>query len=289
MRRVAFIALGTLCGAAAFGQGLLDCIEPDVLRALLLQEFGERPLVFAATVPPELSMVRMPAQFTFIGSRELGPAQPDATATQVTAAWRSSLPQDATRTATVNALAASGWHVEQTSAGARVFTSASVPDAQTACREGRRLTFILGRMEGATYVLITPSRAGNLVASCGQASALPRINTGVEPYLPHLELPADPATGEAARMQGGGQGSSSGTVNARAEFISKVSAGNAAGHFAKQLAGQGWTNDAAWSGATTAGSSWSRREAGGLIHGMLSVFALSDNVLRAELRISRLQ
>lgn len=289
MRRAAFCMMVTLSGAAAFGQqGLLDCIEPDVLRGLVLQGQGEPPPVITAAMPRELSAVKMPAQFTWIGSAEraLGRMDASTTASQVTAAWRSSLPYEAARTAAAAALAASGWELRTSGMATYVFRSASLQVTQSACRDGQEVGVTSTSMEGVTYVLLRLQR-DNFGSSCSQPMR-PGVITGLEPYLPRLEMPIDPATGQAARMHGSSQGSRSGMVDARAELTIRDSAGNAARHFAKQLTEQGWSSDAAWSGTTTAGSSWSRREGGELIHGMLSVITVSDGNLRAELRITRL-
>src|SRR5688572_3004173 len=115
MRRAAFLMIATLSGVAAFGQGLLDCIDPDLMRTLLFQGQGERPPVITGAVPAEIGAARMPGQFSWIGSaeRSLGPVDATTNASSVTAAWRSSLGLDATRAATATALTGSGWEVRQ--------------------------------------------------------------------------------------------------------------------------------------------------------------------------------
>jgi hypothetical protein len=289
MRRAACFVTVTLCGAVAFGQGLLDCIEPDVLRALVLQGQGEPPPVITAAMPRELSAVRMPAEFTWIGSAERALARLDASATtsQVTAAWRSSLAPDAARTAAASALAAEGWALQDSGMATAVFRSA-LPAMQSACRNGQQAGITASTMEGATYVLLTLQRGNDDASACSQVRPTQRLITGVEAYLPRLDMPIDPATGQVARSNRTDQGSRSGMVDARVEFASRDSSGNVARHFAKQLAEQGWSSDAAWNGATTAGSSWSRRDGDVLIHGMLQLITVADGKWRAELRITRL-
>jgi hypothetical protein len=290
MRRVACFTMATLATVAAFGQGLLDCLEPDVLRALLLENQGQRAPVITGAVPPEISALRMPGTYTWIGSAERITGRVDATtnASQVTSAWRSRLAPEVARAGAAAALAASGWEVfPQLGAGMSVF---SVPIAQTACRDGKPVNVNASAMDGVTYVLITLQRGNNTNTVCNQASRPPMTTgTGLDPHLPRLEIPVDPSTGVAARMQRADTAISGGAVNARAVFTAGDSAGNIARHFAKQMVEQGWSSDANWSGASTAGSSWSKRpDAGSLVQGTLSVTALDDRQVVVALRVSKL-
>jgi len=279
-----------LCGAAAFGQGLLDCIEPDVLRALLLQSQGERPLVITAAVPRELAALKMPGQFIWIGSAERITGRLDANTniSSVAAAWRSALGSDAARAVATSALVASGWEIRQPPTGLSVFSTAAAFPPQL-CRDGRSIYVNAGTMEGVTYLLLTIPR-GNPDDNCSQpAPTIPVVSSTFVPYLPQLALPVDPSTGTTA--QSGSSSANFGTsVSARTEFTLSDSVANVGRHFAKQMAEQGWSSDAIWSGASTAGSSWSRPvEGGARILGMLSVTVFDARQFVAELRITRLQ
>jgi len=293
MRRVAFVTMAALCAAAAFGQGLLDCMDPDVLRTLLMQGQGQQLPVITVAVPAELSALKMPREFAWIGSAERITGKVDATtsASQVTAAWRTSLAPDAAQAATATALTASGWEVwPRSGAGLDVFRTPAMQTWQDACRDGKPVNFTAGAMDGVTYVRFTIQRNSNYNSACSQRAMSARAYaTGLEKYMPHLEMPVDPATGMAARSRGNGTSSADGVVTAEAEFALKDSVGNVAGNFAKQMTGQGWTPDANWSGATTAGSSWSKRDAGALIQSTLSVTAVDDQQFTAALRVIKLQ
>jgi hypothetical protein len=293
MRRAAIFIIATLSGVTAFSQSLLDCIEPDVLRVLLLQGQGDRMPVISAAVPAEISTLRMPREFTWIGSAERALGRMDATTnlTQVTAAYRSSLAPDAARAATASALTASGWEVRPPlGLGSGVFSSADMVISQQACRDGKSVSFNANAMDGITYVLVTIQRGNSANTICTQPSAFAMIsNNAFAPYLPRLKLPSDPATGAAARSQGSGSSSSGGVLTARVEFSVKDSIGNVGRNFARQMTEQGWTSDANWAGASTAGSSWSRREAGALIQATLQVTAVDDRQFAATLRIQKLQ
>jgi hypothetical protein len=269
------------------GQGLLDCIEPGVLHALLLP--GPQAPTLTAAMPQELASLKMPREFTWIGSAERAAIRMNATipASQVTAAWRSSLAPDATRAATIAALTASGWQVRQQLGGVAMAAFASpgsMSIGQSACREGSAVNFTASSMDGVTYLLFTIQRGGVLNTTCSQPErSIPA--TGFEKFVPHLEMPIDPATGAPARQQGSSAGSSNGGVTAETDFFVKDTAARVASQFARQMAGQGWTSDASWSGATTAGSTWSRRDGTALVVATLMVMAVDDQRMSARLRI----
>jgi hypothetical protein len=293
MRRAAFFTVATLFGVTALGQGLLDCVEPDVLRALLLQAQGERAPVITGAVPPELAALRMPREFTWIGSAERTVGRADATTniSQVTAAYRSSLAPDAARTATITALTASGWEVRPAMGmGTSVFTSSAAPVTQPACREGKPVNVTVNAMNGVTYVLFAVQR-GNNNSICNQPVRPEMMMAGsaIARHMPRLDMPADPATGAAARMQSlGSSGMGDSAINVRLEFSVKDSAGNLARQFATQMAQQGWASDANWTGATTAGSSWSKRADGAVIQSTLMVTAVDEQQFIASFRAMRL-
>lgn len=294
MRRVALFAMAALSGLSAFGQGLLDCVEPDVLRALLPQGQGQGMPVITGEVPQELAALKMPGAFSWIGSAEriVGRVNATTNASQVSAAWRSSLAPEAARVAAGAALTSSGWQVHPPR-GISVFTSAASPFSQTACRDSKAVNFNASAMDGVTYVLVTLRRGDTSGdAICNQPASRPfSTGTGMEPHLPQLDLPVDPATGVAAllRRADSGGSSNSGTHLAQAEFTIRDSAGNIARHLARQMAEQGWISDADWSGASTAGSSWSKAlGAGAVVQGTLSVTAFDERQFVAVLRLSRL-
>lgn len=86
-----------------------------------------------------------------------------------------------------------------------------------------------------------------------------------------------------------GMSTSGSAVSARTEIITTESAASVARHFATQMAEQGWTSDANWNGAATAGSSWSRRgQDGNLVQATLMVMAAGEGRIRATLRLGKL-
>src|SRR5690606_22393000 len=112
---------------------------------------GQGPPVITGEVPQELVALKMPGAFTWIGSAEriVGRVNATTSLSQVSAAWRSSLEPEAARAAAAAALTASGWEV-QPPQGMRVFTSASMPVTQAACRDGRPVNLRANAMDGVT-------------------------------------------------------------------------------------------------------------------------------------------
>jgi hypothetical protein len=283
MRRLGLFTTGVLFGVAAFGQDLLECVDPDVLRGLVFT--GNSPVISTA-VPAEMSGVGVPSQFGWIGSaqRNLGQVMGSQT-TSVTAAYGTTLSVDAARDLAVKTLESEGWNIVPAPAmGGGVFTSASFSVPWSACRGDEAVTVTANRLDGKTYVLYGASRGGNSTAC--DTRFLPTFTTGLDEHMPSLELPSDPATGAAARVQSSGGGSSGGGRNARVEFGLDDSASNVASHFARQMAAQGWVGDASWSGTSTAGSSWSKTpDAETTILSTLQVTEVGDSQFMAVLRI----
>jgi hypothetical protein len=169
--------------------------------------------------------------------------------------------------------------------GAGVFNSTSTPAQQTLCRDKVPITINANAMEGVTYLTLVINRGGN--ACDGRMRPTP-MASDLDPYMPKLAMPVDPKTGVEARMRGSGSGSSNGSRDARVEFSTTDSASNVATHFARQMASQGWTRDASWSGNFSAGSSWVRTgDAGATIVGSLHVTSLDEGMFRTVLNVAK--
>jgi len=171
-----------------------------------------------------------------------------------------------------------------------VFGSVAQQASQPVCRDGGTINVSSSVMDGITYVLLMIPRGNATTTTCSQpARPAGAGNSPFQPYLPHLQLPVDPATGEAARLGSSGGGYGGNSFSARTEFTTTDSVGNVGRHFAKQMAEQGWSSDANWSGAATAGSSWSKRVEAGVLRATLSLTAFDERQLMAVLHIGQLQ
>ncbi len=287
--RIAWRA-GVLCGAA-FGQDLLDCIDPDVLHGLLLPNPNDQQVNVNTVVPAELSALRMPAQFSWIGSMERTLGRVDATtmATTVTAAYRTMLAPAAVRPLAASALDSGGWQLTNSPLSQNAFVAANALVTQTFCREQQQLSLNAGTIDGVTYVMFAISRgaASNICNSRRNSPAF--ISPEMDGYAPTLELP-DPGGSTQLRMQNGSTGGGNTSRTYRTSFEFKDSVDNVARHFARQMTAQGWTSDGSWSGASTAGSAWVKQVApGATVQGTLQViaveqgrFAVSLHLVKAE-------
>lgn len=240
-------------------EGLIDCIDPDVLYGLLLGP-GIANFRISTDVMPQLAAFNAPRELTWLGGteRDVGGTR------QLSTVYRTSLAPEAARIAAAEALNSSGWtlHSDGRQLGAGVFVSASPQAAATYCREGVPVGVTAGELEGVTYVVLsTTGRTGGFSGTCERPPQVAARGTSpLDEHLPTLQLPRDPATGQLAAMQGGGGGTGgSSTRRANARFHVKDTVANVAQHFGSQMARQGWQSATSWSGTGSAGSTWSRR------------------------------
>jgi hypothetical protein len=270
------------------GQSPQECVDPDVLRALLLGP-GNQTFQLNDASPPELAAFKAPRQLTWVGASERGTRMsvtgaPMRTST-VSAVYRTSLAPDAARTTAAGALMAGGWKLQSDDrqSGMNVFTSVnSQPVAETYCRDDKPVNILASALDGVTYLVLSISRqTGNasLRNACDQPpQPAVRPASTLDKYMPKLELPRDPATGQPVPTSGGGGSSGDVKRRANASFTLKDSADNIARHFAGQMARQGWNADANWSGAGTAGSTWTmRQDADTVLQSMLVVSAFEND------------
>jgi hypothetical protein len=274
----------------------LDCLDPDVIRGIVLMGMNSQTFSVAADLPPELAGFKAPRQFAWVGSTERGLGGSTSQST-VTVVYRTDLSPDAARTAGVQALTAGGWnlHDENRSRSSNVFTSSnSVPNSETFCREGQPVGIAASALDGVTYVALSLSRDTGRVAGfnsvCNQPPSSARLGSELDMYMPTLALPRDPATGQPVAMRGGGWSNGAVKRSGNTSFTTKDAVGNVVQHFAGQLAEQGWRMDAAWIGTGTAGSTWTRMgNAGSALQGTLVLSAFEDGRFTAAFHVVQTQ
>ncbi|HUG72601.1 MAG TPA: hypothetical protein VMK82_04175 [Steroidobacteraceae bacterium] len=266
----------------------LDCIDPDVLRGLLLVGPHSETFRITPKPPQELATFAPPRQLVWLGATERGADG----LTQASAVYQTQLAPEAARAAAVGALTAGGWKLQSDGRPyTNVFMSAnSGPVGATYCREGSPVSLMANALDGVTYVVLSATRtdrAAGFTNACEQpVQPMVRMTSPLDEYMPTLELPRDPATGQPVPILGGG-GGGGGEAKRRASagFKVKDSVDSVARHFASQMAGQGWHADTNWSGTGTAGSTWTRRlDDDTVLEAMLAVSAFADDRFTAVFR-----
>lgn len=273
---------------ASPASSLEDCVDPHVLFGLMLP--FETGFKVVSTPPGELVALQPPRELAWLGGVE----HVTATATTLSAVYRTNLPRDAARAAMASALVAAGWKAQPTGFAPtyrNVFVSAGSPGmSERYCREGRPVALTSSVLEGVTYVVLSRQAGAGITAACGRPS--PQVAGAASPldeFLPRLELPLDPSTGRPVAMRGGGGVGSTGgsrwNRRSNVSFRFKGSLDSIASHFTSQLAAQGWRPDAGWSGAVSAGSTWVRRiDDDTLLEGILTVSAFGNDRYTAAFR-----
>lgn len=272
----------------ADSQGLAGCFDPHVLFGLLLP--FETVFKVSSAPLPELGAMQPPRELAWMGGTE---RVTGGAATLLSAVYRTALSPDAARAAMAGALVAAGWQPRSSDFSPtyrNVFASPSDPvRGETYCREGRPVTLTSSALDGVTYVVLSRQSGAGFAMSCDRPT--PRTGNAESPLdeiLPRLELPRDPATGRTVAMRSGGAGGGSSRRQSNVSFRSKDSLGGIAGHFASQLAAQGWQSDVSWSGALSAGSTWLRRaDDDTLLEGALKISAFGNDRYTVVFRIAQ--
>lgn len=284
-------ALDAAPAVRADADTLSGCIDPDVLYGLLLPG-STREFRVATAVPPELADFKPPPQLTWLGATErlIGP-----TATS-TAVYRSELAPAAARTLAREALEAGGWrpHLDDLWRGSSVFVSAAMPSGETYCRGSQQFTLTVSSLDGVTYAVLAQARresGSGSASSCARSpQPVARGASVLDQYMPVLELPSDPGTGQVATLLGysGGGSVSDAKRRVSAEFRLNESVATVARHFAGQMTAQGWRPETDWSGEGTAGFTWTRRlDEETVLQGVLAVSAFEDHRFAAMFHIVR--
>jgi hypothetical protein len=272
----------------------LDCLDMDVVRGLLLQGMTNPTFSTAFNPPPELADFKAPRQLTWVGSTDRTYA---GSAVQTSLVYRTSLAPDAARSLGVQALTASGWqlHTDRRYETANnAFTAGgSRPIGDTYCRDGKPVSIAASALDGATYMILETTRswdhAGNSNA-CERPPQPARAASMLDAFMPRLDTPPDPSTGWPVPMTGGGSGPG---VDMRrrdsASFVIQDSVDNVAQHFARQLAAQGWSAEARWTGEGTAGSTWTRQEGDMALLGTLLISTFEEAHFTAVFQVGRTQ
>jgi hypothetical protein len=289
MRKLIFVLAGAFCGFAASAQDLLDCVNPDVLRGLVLRSSADEGVVFSTASPAQMSDITAPPQFDWIGSVE----RTGGVAASVSAAFRTDLAPDAAMEVAMAGLTSSGWEAQPQLGGAGgAFASMPITRSQTACRDEQPVSVAANELENTTYVTysFTTSSANTVCSAPDPSSPLGGLSANIYRDMPSLEFPPDPVTGEPVRSSGGGGGGSQNVRYSTTQVTHNESLNGLAVFLSEQLSAQGWVADTSWTGTTTAGSSWTRQaDPDASLQGMLQITALANSRYDVTFRIVTLQ
>lgn len=287
MRKLA-VAIGSMTlVAGAMAQDAFDCVNPDVLNALVFDGRVESRLVVMRELPGNAEGFGAPPEFTLIGSGIRG----NNAGTEV--AYRTDLDGNQALASLRQFLGTQGWQIEtqavnqlptMTVAGAR-------PLAVQLCRDGERRSLRVREVDGVRYANITgykssPPRACNapVEQTPGFGDPMAAINT-LRSRLPKISFP------DTARMATGTgmdqTNLNSDSVSTAVRIESPDTAASLAEFIAAQVAEQGWFRDAGWNGKLSTGSSWTRFADDGRNYlGMLEILSLGGQVYNVEFTIS---
>src|SRR5690606_34936623 len=183
MRKLIATLTGLCFSAAAFGEDLLQCLDPHLVQSLIAPSATLNPTRITTDVPTELEGFVVPAGFDWIGSLEGD--------IRKTVALKTTLDAHAAAAAAVESLKAMGWTEAATpSIGmTRVFVSSDVPSAGAQmCRGDASGALTVREVEGSRYVNFVWSNA-ELSACRPSLSARPAFLDELRAEGPTLRLP----------------------------------------------------------------------------------------------------
>jgi hypothetical protein len=237
-----------------------------------------------------MARVTAPIEFDWIGSMLREPPNPaDADAGQITAAYRTDLDREAAREIALSALEADGWELQaspQIGITGSVFPSSMPPQPDLMCLGDDMVNLNIDVLDDTTYVTyVFPTSAQNNRCHRDPKSPFRSVN-GVEIYMPQLEFPIDPETGNPPRRGGSGSSGGFNSRQSRTEIRHSASIDELAQHLSQQLVAQGWIADANWTGTTTAGSAWSKQaDPQTLVQGTLDITRTGEKAYTIMFRV----
>ncbi len=277
MRKLAISALGALLGCGAYGQDLLECVNPDVVAALLGDFRSTVSPVVSTELPEQLAGYEAPAAFEWIGSMQTG--------SETIAAFRTDLaPADAEQQF-LTALRQAGFDTWK-SEDSYGFVLTGPPLYTSICRDGRRGGLYVRERAGVRFVATNFSTSAT-PQSCAEAMAPPdrSMSRAGFSYLPLLELPPSVLISRRpGAMPTEMNSGSNNTFAARVEVEGLGSVANLVGLLDQQITRQGWVAEASWSGEHSSGSAWTRTVDGVRLAGRLTVERIDGEHYQLEFK-----
>ncbi len=285
MRKLFVLLLSAGWCATALSQNLLQCINPDVVRSLLLPTNSGNAVAVTADAPPGLDDIVTPQGFDWIGGV-------DGEARDVIA-YRTALAPLAAKDAALDALEAAGWESFDALAGrpATFFLADAIEaTADVAiCRANDIGRLAVRNVSGTRYVSVSLETQNGSGGCMEQQRQLERRRTpfgGASEYLPSLEFPADTTGRNGAGSLGFSGGGSDRDFGSRTTIESDSTAATLAEHLGRQLSAQGWLLDSSATGRLSAISNWTRQQdSGSRLIGTLDITDLAGRSYEVEFRV----
>jgi hypothetical protein len=280
MRKLIISSLSVLFATAVPAQALLQCVNPDVINALVYNGRSEIKLVMQPTIPQGVEGVEAPASFKLIGSG----ARPQNGA-QLVVGYRIEAPAIPAYNEWLRLLESKGWRRETQPVQQPTVTAPPAEGRLAArlCRNGERRNLLVQVVDGVFYGTIfavetSPPRACGVPAPQQQVQSvdfMASINT-LRAVLPQFTFPA---TARMSGQQPNGGNSGTNMITEATRIESPDSATSLLEALGKQLATQGWGGDADWKGSRSTGSTWTRKGGDGKPYwGTLEILSHGKNV-----------
>ncbi len=267
MRKLLIIVVGSCASLAAYGEDLLQCVDPAVQQGLLFWRPSDYGAEISDETPAAIASLRVPGDFAWIAGAVSGVSSRGA--------FRTVGEPAAALEAAVAEMARDGWTADTSfRTGGNAFDGPDGRQSQEVCRDGKPVGIETWRQGDVTYVTYgVPINSENSVCRRGGMPSFNRLP--IDDHLPRLEFASLDSGARTRRGSGGGSGAAQMTNSTRVTRAADL--GTLTSHLEDQLIAQGWQADANWVGNAMAGSTWSRQSDDARYYGELDVIVLAES------------
>lgn len=277
MRKLTIVVCSAVATLATSAQQP-QCTNEDIVNGLVYMGRSEMKAKVSRGSPGFMGNFRAPEGFSLIGTAV---RDNDGRASMTSVAYKTSLASDKAYAALVAALGTEGWATENTSGGGNAFNVAGAPKDGTLCRNGERRSVMATEAGGSTYVSIH-SYPESRPRDCNAPDTRSDLRT-MQDAVPRFQFPAGTSLAQGGFGGGGGSSQSWRTTS---RIISADSAARLVEHLASQIEGQGWRADSGWTGAGSAGSTWTKKVDGQASVGTLDILRVSEGTYDVNFTMS---
>jgi hypothetical protein len=276
MKQLSILLVAGCFTLTAFGQDMLQCVNPDVVNSLVFGGRAESRMSLSATLPDSMSDYRAPAGFELIGTGVRG----EGVTTIV--AFKTELASEHAFAALVDSVEAEGWELEEEQSSLQTFNVSSQPVRGMVCRDAKRRMLSVQDVAGMRYATLSTNQDQRSYACHAEdprmAMGGPAMFGAMRSLMPKLDFPETTRPADGQGGFGGGMSGSGDTISTSSRIVSPDTAASLAEHLALQMTAQGWRRDAAWNGSLTSGSTWMLQGEDGPSWGTLEIVGFGDDV-----------